>query len=262
MNKLKKAFIYCLSSAVLIGLSAGIYYALRSEIYTVREVEVAGSIDPAPLSSAAVLHLADVPTGRVSLFSLDMKAIEKRLLSSEWIQQVHIQLKPKNTLSIFVKYRVPLAVIQAKKGSLSLVDEWGKIYGSVNQTGGIDLPVLGGFNEQNPERLNQALKLISAWDQSPIRSIATISSIYWDDERGFRALVAYPLRNSSKNTESVSAVFGRTMVDLGSDLMTDLEARLTQLTNVFQYLGDEGVPARQIWADAGKKIVVKTSRGS
>ena len=45
-------------------------------------------------------------------------------------------------------------------------------------------------------------------------------------------------------------------VDLGSDVP------FSQLAQVFDYLHTHHIAARQIFADAGKKIVVKTAHGS
>jgi hypothetical protein len=55
------------------------------------------------------------------------------------------------------------------------------------------------------------------------------------------------------------------MVNLGSEIGSDIPAfedQLGRLSKVFDYLSDNALPARQIFADSGKKIVVKTSRGS
>jgi hypothetical protein len=40
------------------------------------------------------------------------------------------------------------------------------------------------------------------------------------------------------------------------------DLQLERVGHVLEYLSDNGVNALQIWADAGKKIVVKTARGS
>jgi hypothetical protein len=45
----------------------------------------------------------------------------------------------------------------------------------------------------------------------------------------------------------------------GSTLSQDEIQRLTQ---VFQYLRQNSIAARQVFADSGKKIVVKTAHGS
>jgi len=262
MGKIKNSLTVGISAAVVSATAIGIFYALRSDLYTVREIEVRGSIEPPPLSSQAVLSLAAVPVGKISLFRLDLKAIEKRLIASEWVDRVQVLVRPKDTLSIYIYYRQPRAMIQTKRGGLALVDVSGKVYGAASQMSSPDLPILGGFSEQAPEKIQQALKFLATWEASTLGALSLISSIDWDEERGFRTLVSYPIKNTNKNIGSDLPFFGRTMVDFGSDISTDLELRLSYLANVFQYLGQEGVSARQIWADAGKKIVVKTSRGS
>jgi len=262
MSKLKGSLILISSFAVILGAAAGVYYALQSDLYRVKTVEVESTTENPPLTKQAILRLAAVPTGQVSLFRLDLKAIEKRLLASEWIHDVNIQVRPRDTLTIFVGYRVPKALIQVKHGGLALVDDSARIYGSVSQVTAPDLPILSGFSEQNLERIEQALKFLARWESSSLAVLSTISSIYWDDERGFRALISYAIKNLRSNIDSGSPIFGRTMIDFGTDISSGLDTRLSHLTNVFQYLGEQGVVAHQIWADAGKKIVVKTSRGS
>ena len=262
MGKLKNALILGFSAAVILSTAVGIFYAVRSDLYTVQIVEVESKTENPPLSTEAILKMAAVPTGKVSLFRLDLKAIERRLLASEWIHHVNIQVRPRDTLTIFVAYRQPRALIQSKRGALALVDDSGKIYGSANQVVAQDLPLFGGFSEQNPERIETALRFLLAWEASAVSAFSTISSIYWDDERGYRALISYAVKHSKSNKDSDSAIFGRTMVDFGADVSSGLDLRLSNLANVFRYLGEQGVVVRQIWADAGKKIVVKTSRGS
>ncbi len=262
MSKFKNILILGLSTSVILGTFIGLFYAFHSELYTVKKVEVVSSLEIPPLSNQAILNLAAVPTGSVNLFFLDLKAIEKRLTASEWIERVSIQVKPKDTLAVFITYREPRAIIQSKQGDLALVDDSGRVYGSANRVGSPDLPLLGGFNEQNPERIRQALQLIANWDAASVSGVSAISSVNWDDDRGFTALVSYAMKHSKSNTGISSSVFGRATVDFGTDVLTNLDVRLVHLANVFQYLGEQGVFVRQIWADAGKKIVVKTAHGS
>ncbi len=262
MAKFKNFLILSFSAIVVLGTVASVFYALRSDLYTVRTVEVESSVEPPPLSSQTILKMAAVPTGRVSLFRLDLVAIEKRLLASEWIHHVNVRLKPSDTLSIFVAYREPRALIQSKSGGLALIDGSGRVYGSANLVSAPDLPIIGGVTEQSADRIQQVLKLLSSWEASSAAAGFTISTVDWDDERGFRALVSYVMGHSKSNAAQVKPQLGRTMVDFGNDISSNLDVRLAQLANVFHYLSEQGVAVRQVWADAGKKIVVKTARGS
>ena len=59
----------------------------------------------------------------------------------------------------------------------------------------------------------------------------------------------------------------RTRIDLGREKEVLVEGKLIpdqvqRLTQVFEYLRHNSIAARQIFADAGKKIVVKTAHGS
>lgn len=204
------------------------------------------------------MKLAGVPLGRVSIFSLDLKRIETQLMSHEWIKHVRLIKKPKHTLNIFVTYRQPLGMIQTKKGALVYVDSEGKSFGVYNPEHSHDLPLLVGFSDQSRERIIEGLKIISTWESHPMTQISSLSSVFWDNDRGFRVLVTYAMGSQGARVgESRSAVV-RTMIDLGPDGEATLQSKLHRLLNVFQYLGEHSIAARQIWTDLGKKVVVKT----
>ncbi len=253
IHRMKGPLIIGFSAIAFLGVGMGVHYALRSDLFTVGAVEIQTSLENPPLSTQALLKIAAVPTGTVSLFRLDLKAIEKRLLGNEWIHQVRLQMKPRNTLGIFISFKEPKALYQSKRGTLSFVDIDGKTFGTVNVMSVPDLPILGGFSDQSPAHIQEALRLIEGWEHSPLKSFSFLASVYWQDERGFRGLVTYSLG---------SHAFARTMVEFGPEMLANLESRLKDLYPVFHYLGDKSIAARQVWADAGKKIVVKTVHGS
>jgi hypothetical protein len=103
------------------------------------------------------------------------------------------------------------------------------------------------------DRIQNALQLVQQWDQSPLKKLSYLSTVQWDSEKGYRALVTYDL---AKNSQA------RTMVDIGQEIDETLDEKLLRLSNVFHYLSKKSIAVRQVWVDAGKKVVVKTVNGS
>src|SRR5205085_2702438 len=124
------------------------------------------------------------------------------------------------------------------------------------------LPLLSGFSELDSEKLKEALGLIELWENSPLHKFSQVSSMYWNPERGFRALISYSMGGGGRTVNAASSKQARAMVDLGQEIDHDLERRFIQLSQVFSYLRDNSIAARQIWAGGGKKVVVKSAHGS
>lgn len=257
-NPLRKTLVYVTSLLALGGAGWGVRTAMRSPMFLIQVVEVADLPEATPVEASAITQLADVQVGRINLFDLDLKPVERRILMHPWIREVRLEKHFPQTLSISVVFREPQALMQSESGALSYVDVDGKVFGQVDLRLHPDLPVLSASTSVSSVRIDEALRLIRSWEQSELSKNVRLSQLQWDGERGFRALVSYPLPSPS-----ASAARGRTFVDLGQDL--DAEATKSQferLTQVFEYLSTHRVVARQVWADAGKKIVVKTARGS
>ena len=234
-------------SAILVGTFA----AVRSNLFTVQVVEIADQPENAPVEVQELTQLAAVPVGQVNLFELDLADLENRFLGHPWIRKVRLQKHFPQTLSIGVEYREPQAIYQSDSGALSYVDRDGKTFGKVILNFYPDLPVLEGVPLK---KVSAALELIAAWNQSrglvALAQEPQLSALHWDPERGFRLWLTYPFEGG----------VGRSQVDLGQEL--DAEPQFKRLRQVLAYLRDRRVSVHQIWADAGKKIVVRTTRGS
>jgi hypothetical protein len=291
-KELKKALVVILSSGVLVAGTVGVYEAIHSPLFLVQVVEVttqnadqisltqahpaSGAIegdsiaalegDPGPqtwtpVDAQQISDLASVPLGEVNLFDLDLRGIEKRILKNEWIREVRLQKRFPQTLSITAIFRKPKAIISLDNGSLAYVDSEGKVFGKVSLLAPSDLPVLSGFEVENAAKLAAALQVTSQWEKSSLGPIARIESLNFDPERGYRAMVTYEMGSRSGKRRL------RTRVDLGGEKEVLPEGQLAagqvqRLTRVFEYLRHNSIAARQIFADAGKKIVVKSAHGS
>jgi cell division septal protein FtsQ len=227
-----------------------IYETVHSPLFTVQIVEVSDHLDAPPVDAKTITDLAAVPIGKVNLFGLDLRSIEARILAHPWIREVKLQKKFPQTLSINVIFRKAAAIAQLENGTLTYVDENGKFFDTVNLMIENDLPLLVGFTSasDNINQVHEALRLVSMWDSTSFIPKVSISTILWEKTRGFRVQAAAPT--------------GRAMIDLGQEIDGRVEPQLQQLKHVFSYLQKNSIPVHQIWADAGKKIVVKTARGS
>jgi hypothetical protein len=221
-------------------------------MFLLQVVEVADQPEKAPVDAQTISELAAVPVGQVNLFDLDLAPIEARVLTNPWIREVKLQKHFPQTLSISVSYREPQALLQDGNGFLSYLDTDGNSFGEVDLKYQPDLPIVVS-NLSKAAHTFDSLKLIRAWGESDLSAAAQISSLQWDQEQGYRVLVSYPLATGR----------GRAWVDLGQDLDANGGVdHLQRLSRVFRYLSTKSIAARHIWADSGKKIVVRTAQGS
>lgn len=284
-KELKKALVVTLSSAAILVAAIGVYRAIHSPLFLVQVVEVTtqnadqisvsqaeaipvtGPLQPGspqpwtPVDADKISDLASIPVGEVNLFDLDLKSVEKRILKNEWIREVKLQKRFPQTLSITAIFREPKAILTAENGTLAYVDSDGKAFGKVNLLSQSDLPMFHGFDSENQGELATALQLVSEWDKSSLGPLCHIQALSLDPERGYRVMASYEISSPS------GPRLLRTRIDLGGEKEVLVDGKLVpdqvqRLTQVFEYLRHNSIAARQIFADAGKKIVVKTARGS
>jgi hypothetical protein len=262
MHLIKKVLVVIPSLIAIGAVVYGVREATRSKLFIVQSIEVESTFAHPPLDNQKIIQLASVPLGKVSLFQLDLKSIERRILANDWVREVQLKKRLLHTLMITVHFREPRAIVQTAKGTLSYVDEEGRVFGSVSLVNIPDLPILSKFSTQQPEKIKEAIKLIRRWEDSPLAQFSTISSLTWEPDRGYRVLASYLLGAAKDLDVHNSSSYARTMIDLGSEVDANLDGKLLRLIDVFKYLSGNSIAVRQIWADAGKKIVVKTVRGS
>jgi cell division septal protein FtsQ len=231
---------------------AGLIAALHSPLFLVRVVEVSDQPLDSPLDPREVSALAAVPLATTSLFSLDLKSIEKRLLTNHWVRDVILTKRFPQTLAIQVIYRQPVALLQGPQGILKYVDTDGALFGPVTLRGRADLPVIHGLPQggAGEKLLPQAVAALKAWSEHPWKTVNQISQLAWDEEEGFTAWIAF------EPSYRVSVVLGP---DWGTEGNAELFSRIDA---VLQYSASRSIPIRQIYADANKKIVVRTARRS
>ena len=261
-------YVLLISVLVLIGGLVGLRMAARSSLFTVRVVEfspapgtLSGTTAPATtiVSDDTLRSLAAVPVGSANLFHLDLGVVRERLLSNEWIENVELRKHFPNTLAIAVRYKKPAALIKEGK-SVRYVDQAGHPFGSLNLNLESDLPMLSGGHDWKGQRVKEALTLLDRWSNFKWGVPVQVSEILFDADRGFRVVVTYPISTQIRGRAVVQ--LGASMTPDEDELFTGSDKQLTRLSTVFQYLSQKQVYARQIFADTGKKIVVKIARRS
>jgi cell division protein FtsQ len=262
----RKLWVTVMVLTAVIASIAGVIGVANSDLFTVRVVEVAGLGDPAPekegdaavapattglspLDAQQILEIAQVPTDSTNLFSLRLSGIEKRLLAHPWIKGATISKRFPQTVAISVQFREPVAIVQNANGTLYYLDSDATAFAPLNLKSNSNLPVLSGFPA---DRVPAALRLLQQWSSLGLDPQFRVASLTWDPEKGLRAMATYYLPLSP----------GRVLVDLGRSFESDPESQLGRLKEVLTYLSKNGIRARQVLADLGKKIVVRIARSS
>lgn len=256
MGDVKRTLVNSFTVAAVLGAAIGIQLAIHSSLFLVQVVEIADQPKNSPVDAQTITQLAAVPTGIVNLFDLDLKAVEKRILSNHWIHEVRLQKRFPQTLSVAVTFREPKAIFQWSDGTLAYVDSEGRPFGRINLQLNTELPILSGFSDEleNNEKLINALNILHLWEKSALPSTAQLSTLSWHPQIGYRALISYSLGAVGSHA--------RATVDLGQEVDAQMGGQFGRLSEVVHYLTAHSISVRQIFADVGKKIVVKTSRGS
>lgn len=259
-DRYRVIWVAVMAVTAILALFTGVIGALNSDLFTVRVVEVVGlgsgnNDDGAParvltpLDAQQILEIAQIPTDSTNLFSLRLTGIEKRLLAHPWVKGVTISKHFPQTVSVSVVFREPVAILQNSAGALYYVDLDGLAFAPLNLKSNSDLPVLVNFPA---EQMDSALKFLKSWAALGLDSQSRVSSLEWDPEKGLGVMATYSLPQS----------LGRVKVELGLSFSSDPEAQLGRLREVLTYLSKNRIRARQVFADLGKKIVVRIARSS
>lgn len=236
------------SVATLSILAIGVRLSVHSPLFSVQALEVPEEASHQPVTASEILSLSGVEIGRDSLFSLDLERVEKRLLQEDWISAVHLEKRFPQTLAVIPTYREPVAAFVRKDGKISYVDGAGSVFSVVRRGDFRDLPIVTGVDRTDIVSIKRAVRVASQWREMGMDSVALLSSLEAQADGGFRLGVGYGV--------------GRTAVVLSFDREDELQAQLSRLKSTFEYLSKHRVLVFGVWANAGKKIVVKTALGS
>ena len=257
-RRLRSFFTVLTSVAAVSAMGLGLAQAARSPLFTLRSLAIELPAPGAPLDRAEIQALAGVPLDQINLFDLSLAPIESRLLAHPWVRSVSLSKRFPQTLGVSIVFREPRALLQTSEGGVRYIDQDGTVFGSVSLDRAANLPILSGFASQERARILECLGFLTAWDRAGLTHLTDLSSLSYDPERGYRAWVMYSLSAASLSPRGRS----RAQVTLGHTLEAEPGPQLDRLSRVMASLTARGIAARQIWADTGKKVVVKIGKGS
>jgi hypothetical protein len=154
-----------------------------------------------------------------------------------------------------VQLRTPVAILAAPEPQY--VDSKGVVFGDVTLHQLRNVPVIQGVQARDEAGIQRALKMLELWAESSARGRAELMSIDEQRDQGFRLWITYRLHDQNRLV--------RSRVYLPAHLISDAaegRVQLSRLNRVIELLTQRSTTARQIYADAGKKIVVKIAHGS
>ena len=264
---------FFLLSLILLGVGLS---ALRSPLFSVRLIEVRDLPEGAPFDSDSLIARSGIALGRENIYAISLARIEKRLMEEPWLRSVRIERQPPQSLVFAVELRKPIAIYQGKQG-LHWVDQDGLIFGEVDsssESGPVvdqDLPTVAGDlaapDAQGSADWSQELtSFLQMWSHKfggPQGDSFEIASVSYSKIRGWRAWVTFRGGLRAQSGASISRVsidLGATLKPGGSDGFES--SRLDQIAAVLSHIKANGIPARHLFADGDKKIVVKLTAGS
>ncbi len=238
---------------IFLGLMVGAYVAVESSLFHLKRVQVIPLTEGYPLTAEQVLDLAKVPLGKVSLFSLDLKSVELKLLKNPWVKGVVISKQFPSTLVLKVIERKPVSILNEVSGRIYYVEDQGETFEDKGTPYSKTLPIISGFRASDDQALKRMNEFIANWFGSGVFQELKLSSVSFDLDTGLKALVSFPLKNKQVM---------RAVLELGQNIDEATLIPKERFKLILSYLYEHSTPASKIWLGDGKKIVVKVSRGS
>jgi cell division protein FtsQ len=161
----KKLFLFAgfalLMGALLIGSGKGIHNILsRSAFFQITSIKIEGARRAA---KEEILKLSGVDI-HSNLIGLDLRTARARIEEHGWIEQARIERHWPNGLTITIRERSPVALINLADGLYHL-DRTGAIFGRVQPPADLDYPVITGLADremaEGQETVKEALRFIA-----------------------------------------------------------------------------------------------------
>ena len=233
---------------VLGGISYGVREAMRSSLFTLKNVVVEPISSNYPLSRETVLKLARIPVGGRTLVDVNLQPIEERLVKHPWIKGVIVGKQFPSTLSLKIVERTPVALLNEAGGRVLYLESDGTVFEDQAMVYPEELPILSGFPANNVDLLKRLNGFIQTWFSKEALPGLRLSSVSYDEKLGLRAMISYPM----KNLKSM-----RTVLEMGLNLEEASQIPVGHLKRVLDTVAEKSQPASKIWLGDGKKIIVK-----
>jgi cell division septal protein FtsQ len=236
-------------SMALAGLSlifGVLYVAYRAvgaaTFFRLKNIEVSTAKN---LSREEILALVGVEAGQ-DLARMNLKRMGEQLSQNPWVETVRIHRYFPDRISITVKEREPLAIVNM--GYIYYLDKNGIVFKVLNQGDKLDYPVVTGFSEEelssNPIVTRAALKttceLLGVLREKGAFILADVSEIHYDKGYGFTLFTAS----------------GGLPVKIGAG---DFGTKVARFARIYQELMAQRPTLHYIDLDYNDKIIVKKS---
>ncbi len=182
---------YFLRLLIIIALIVGAVYALRSELFDVREFKVSGNNY---YTAAQIQQMSGLVTG-VNMFEQKLGPAKDALLANPYMKTVSLKRVPMGTIEIIVEERTEYACLP-DEGQFVIIDEEGMVLRIADEEP--VLPVLDGMeiNKKDPGSpldvdqsylLSNSLELLKVMDDNDLYfkkimvSTVTVKAYIYDD---------------------------------------------------------------------------------
>lgn len=175
----------------------------------------------------------------ISLWSLDLAKLNKKLNEFDWIQGINITRMWPSQLSVRVQVKEVKLVAVGHGGKLFPVVDQGQLLESVDAGEAPDVALLfGDAFEKKSELRKKAVDFVNELPREGAFSKKTISEIHYDEKEGFW----------------LSLIKDNLKVKIGHDQISLKSARISQ---VIDYMESRQIDARVIDANLSKKVLVR-----
>ena len=253
---MKRGFwIYFLATlCVVISAVAGLTHAWRSELWTVKDVQIqverAPGLTKDPISVGQVENLLGIRKGQDPLFGVSGAVLRDRVLTEGWVRDATVEKSFPARVQVQVRTREPIAIVQWSAGPLAYLDASGEVFGEFDFEVASDLPILTGIQRGDRTATRRIADFLTAWKHSKLHVFCQISQLLSKDEGALEVVVSFPQKSGG---------LGRLSIDLGQEFDVQSESHFERLERVLKTIATRGIPAKEVVFADGKKIVVRTA---
>ncbi len=216
---------------------------VASDLFRVDQVSVQGNDR---LTGQRVEALSDIQVG-INTFRLDLELIGRKIEENPWIRQADVQRIFPRQVTIRVKERKPVAIINL--GYLYYLDEQGEVFKVLEADDSLDYPIITGFDYDKAQghdseyarKLRQIVELLTDLDQRELFCLDQVSEIHHGANGGF----------------SLFTLEGGVEVKLGS---TEIGKKLDRLERIYTQLQPKLQMLDYIDLNVEEKVIVRIER--
>jgi len=242
-QKIKKIFKTALSLSacivtflLFVSFISYVYgFILKAPFFELQDIWVSSTTK---VTAEDILKIAQIMP-KANILSLDLRSIEKKVLTNPWVKSVEIFRRLPHKIKIQLQEKDILA-LRNVAGNLYYIEPDGSIIAGVASKEGLNFTVITSSctGEEESVFFDQALALLKSVKENQYFKSDKISEIHLQSSQG---LVAYYLPYGTR-------------IKLGSQ---NLKTKVERLEKVLADLSQKNIAAREIDLNFSKKVVVK-----